>query len=388
MDVDNIEPGMDFVKTIEEAVASCDVLIAVIGTRWLVSSDEYRRRLDNPQDFVRLEIATALKRDIRVIPVLVEDVAMPSSSELPDDLKPLARRHALELSHTRFNADADRLVEAIESALQQAKVEQGAIARRRGATTVPPAQSSDAANEFRIEEMRERPALERKEQDEVPPLRAGPRPAPTEVHGTPKGQARAVSKPIIVAASIVGVVLALIFTNVLWFLQQRKPAPVISTPPGSGSRNAKLGEELSANHWIFQVRSVREADGYDERYYQAQIFVFRQIVVVCDQCVRICGFEFHLQPIEIQKQGSQVAVTTGFSEMGWEMTETIEVLLRDALLAFGPAPVGQALVAILEPQMVVSPNDWSCWVSQRRQPLKQRTVEERITPLPDGYKCG
>ena len=69
MDVDTIEPGVDFVRTIEEAVAACDVLIAVIGGRWLISPDEKgRRRLDNPEDFVRVEIATALKRGIRVIP--------------------------------------------------------------------------------------------------------------------------------------------------------------------------------------------------------------------------------------------------------------------------------------------------------------------------------
>ena len=75
MDVDTIEPGIDFVKALEESVAACDVLIAVIGGRWLISSDEKGRpRLDNPKDFVRVEIATALKRGIRVIPVLVREL--------------------------------------------------------------------------------------------------------------------------------------------------------------------------------------------------------------------------------------------------------------------------------------------------------------------------
>jgi len=119
-DIDNIDLGIDFVKAIEESVASCDVLIAVIGRHWLVTSDETgRRRLDNPEDFVRVEIGTALKRDIRVIPVLVEGASMPRSGELPDDLKPLARRNALNVSHDRFRVDADRLVGAVERALEK-----------------------------------------------------------------------------------------------------------------------------------------------------------------------------------------------------------------------------------------------------------------------------
>jgi hypothetical protein len=97
------------------------VLIAVIGKHWLLSSDgEGKRRLDNPEDFVRVEIATALKRNIRVIPVLVDGASIPRSSDLPDDLKLLARRNALEFSHSRFNADFGRLVAAIEAVLKTA----------------------------------------------------------------------------------------------------------------------------------------------------------------------------------------------------------------------------------------------------------------------------
>jgi hypothetical protein len=105
IDVD-LDPGIDFFQAIEASVGSCDVLIAVIGKRWLLSPDEGgKRRLDNLEDFVRLEIATALERNIRVIPVLVDAASMPRSNDLPDDLKLLARRNALELSHNRFNAD-------------------------------------------------------------------------------------------------------------------------------------------------------------------------------------------------------------------------------------------------------------------------------------------
>jgi hypothetical protein len=122
IDVDNLEPGTDFVEAIKSSVGSCDVLIAVIGERWLPSVDEAgKRRLDNPDDFVRLEIATALKLNIRVIPVLVDDASMPRSNDLPDDLKLLARLNALELSHTRFNADFGRLVAALKKSDAEGK---------------------------------------------------------------------------------------------------------------------------------------------------------------------------------------------------------------------------------------------------------------------------
>jgi formylglycine-generating enzyme required for sulfatase activity len=119
MDVDTLEPGIDFVKALEESVGACDVLIAVIGKRWL--GEEGKRQLENPEDFVRIEIATALKRDIRVIPVLVENASMPRSGDLPDDLKSLVRRQALGLSHDRFRADSERLIGAVERALENVR---------------------------------------------------------------------------------------------------------------------------------------------------------------------------------------------------------------------------------------------------------------------------
>jgi len=124
MDIDAIAPGDDFIKTIEKTVGECDVLIAVIGAHWLTSKGEQdSRRIDNPEDFVRREIATALKREIRVIPVLVDGAFMPLSAELPDDLKPLVRRMALQVSDTGFDDDCRRLVAAIEQALEKTLVE-------------------------------------------------------------------------------------------------------------------------------------------------------------------------------------------------------------------------------------------------------------------------
>jgi hypothetical protein len=86
-DVDNIEPGDDFVERITAAVASCDVLLALIGPQWLtVTNKKGQRRLDDPGDYVRVEIETALTRKIRVIPILVDEARMPGADELPPTL--------------------------------------------------------------------------------------------------------------------------------------------------------------------------------------------------------------------------------------------------------------------------------------------------------------
>ena len=102
-DIDSIELGDDFTEVITTAVGSCDVLLALIGDRWLTITDQDgRRRLEDPRDFVRLEIETALTRNVRVIPILVEGARMPRAEELPASLAKLVRRQALELSPHRF----------------------------------------------------------------------------------------------------------------------------------------------------------------------------------------------------------------------------------------------------------------------------------------------
>jgi TIR domain-containing protein len=118
MDVDAIEPGADFVEYIEDAVGSCDVLIAVIGRDWSTATNpDGGRRLEDPEDFVRLEVAAGLERDVRVIPVLVEGTAMPASTELPGTLAKLARRNALEISDSRWRHDIGLLIETIDKVL-------------------------------------------------------------------------------------------------------------------------------------------------------------------------------------------------------------------------------------------------------------------------------
>ena len=118
MDVDTIEPGVDFAEEISRAVAACQVLLAIIGPGWLTVTDKRgRRRLDDPEDLVRLEIGAALAREVRVIPVLVGDAVMPGRDELPESLASLARRNALAIRHESFRTDVGRLVTAIERAL-------------------------------------------------------------------------------------------------------------------------------------------------------------------------------------------------------------------------------------------------------------------------------
>src|SRR5271163_766568 len=116
MDVDAVQPGLDFAKQLDTQVSQCHVLLAVIGPHWLDAHDQAgNRRLDSDKDYVRIELASALKRDIVVIPVLVDGAVMPPEESLSEDLRPLARRHALELRHTRFNADADAIMHALET---------------------------------------------------------------------------------------------------------------------------------------------------------------------------------------------------------------------------------------------------------------------------------
>jgi TIR domain len=114
IDVDNIPAGRDFVEVLSERVGRCDALVALIGRNWLASADkDNRRRLDDPNDFVRIEIEAALERNVPVIPVLVDGAAMPQANDLPDALKKLARRQGIEISHNRFDSDAERLTEAL-----------------------------------------------------------------------------------------------------------------------------------------------------------------------------------------------------------------------------------------------------------------------------------
>lgn len=114
MDLDSIEPGTDFAEEIETALRSSAVLIALIGARWLTAADDQgRRRLDDPGDYVRLEIQTALEQRTRVIPVTADGAVMPRQKQLPGGLQKLARLSALDLSYSRLEYDEGRLMAVV-----------------------------------------------------------------------------------------------------------------------------------------------------------------------------------------------------------------------------------------------------------------------------------
>jgi glycerophosphoryl diester phosphodiesterase len=204
-DVDSIELGDDFVETITNAVGSCDILLALIGQEWLdVASADGTRRLDDPDDFVRLEIEAALQRKVLLIPILVEGALMPRGDQLPPSIAPMVRRQALELSPTRFRADTDRLLEVIERTLASIQGEQP-----------------------------EKPA----EVAAVAPVKTEPKPKPA---GSP-----AISRRILLAAGAAVAVIAVVVAIVL-NVKGDDPNKTASasdspTPTGTASQPPKLG---------------------------------------------------------------------------------------------------------------------------------------------------
>ena len=120
-----IEPGVDFVEHIERVMNATQVCIVVIGTRWASVANSDGRRLDNPDDLVRREIERALERpDVEVIPVLVDGATMPSERELPDSLRALSRRNAVELSDARWDYDVEVLCRRLHHVLGESTVSQ------------------------------------------------------------------------------------------------------------------------------------------------------------------------------------------------------------------------------------------------------------------------
>jgi hypothetical protein len=131
MDVDAIPLGANFVKVLRDEVAKCDVLLAVIGPKWLDARDEHgNRRLDDPNDYLRIEIATALQRNIPVIPILVDGAKVPKADRLPKDLEELEHRNGLEIRHASFHSDVDKLIQGLKGPSDQARATEGPATSR------------------------------------------------------------------------------------------------------------------------------------------------------------------------------------------------------------------------------------------------------------------
>ncbi len=111
-DVDDIKPGADFLETIRQELAECQVFLIVIGPHWLIDA-QGRRRLDDPEDVLRMEVSEALSREATVLPVLVEGASMPSPDALPEPLKPLSRRQAVSLTEEKWIPNVEALIDRL-----------------------------------------------------------------------------------------------------------------------------------------------------------------------------------------------------------------------------------------------------------------------------------
>src|SRR5262245_20465393 len=118
LDVETIPLGSNFEKVLHEEIGKCRVLLALIGPTWCDARDENgKRRLDDPKDFVRMEISAALQRDIPMIPILLDNATMPKADQLPNELRGLTSRNGLDVRHASFNEDIDRLIRSLKALL-------------------------------------------------------------------------------------------------------------------------------------------------------------------------------------------------------------------------------------------------------------------------------
>src|SRR6266566_424500 len=144
-DVDNIPLGVDFREHIGNAVGQCDVLLVIIGDQWLGPlNSQGKRRIDDPSDYVRIEIESALKRNIPIIPVLVEEATMPAPADLPDAIQSLAFRNAAEIRAGRdLRQHIEQLIVGLEAIFKSPKAEEKTAPSEKPG----PAQTTTTANE-------------------------------------------------------------------------------------------------------------------------------------------------------------------------------------------------------------------------------------------------
>jgi PASTA domain/TIR domain len=223
MDVAAIEVGRDFRKAIDDSVATCGVLLAVIGKEWTDAKNEAgQRRLDDPSDFVRLETASALRRDIPVVPVLVHGAKMPRPEQLPEDLKELAYRNGVELTHARWNSDLQLLIQALRPYVEDPKNVAGG-----------PIPAPGAAN------AKESPVLG-SDGTTVPQVKTGP---PSTQRKKPLGTTLALA-----AAAVVAVI-------ILAYLAMPKQ---VTVPDLSGNTLSDATAKLEALHLAVGQKTTRE----------------------------------------------------------------------------------------------------------------------------------
>jgi hypothetical protein len=232
---------------ITRAVGSCDVLLTLIGNEWLTITDEHgRRRLDDPDDFVRLEIEAALTRNVRVIPILVEDAQMPRADDLPDSLAKLVRRQALELSPARFEFDTSRLLRVLDTTLAEVRT-----AQKDAALEVAPAGKAPDPSTTEIQEAAARPEQAGQSRTRISPSATPAAPdgvRPPSDRGEPPGKQRRrlSTRARILAGAAVGVVLILVLIVAITANSGTTPSPTENASDGQGTTQAGGGIEVDS----------------------------------------------------------------------------------------------------------------------------------------------
>lgn len=211
MDVDSMRPGQNFVRALDDAVAGCDVVLAMIGPAWLRPSADGRRRIDDPLDYVRLEIESGLSRGKVVIPLLFTGAEMPSALDLPEPLRDLPTRNALAIRHERFRDDVAELVKELRR--QQAlKDERTRAALSVGAVSAATAERADRAPDLVAGPLVAGQNVGRTRKSPVEPP---PRPAEVQLiepvaRGAVRPRGPGSSRPVAVALGIVALAAAAI----------------------------------------------------------------------------------------------------------------------------------------------------------------------------------
>ena len=109
MDIENLEPGADFTQAIDHSLGICEVMLVVIGPRWTGPREGKPSRIYEEDDWVRQEVSTALRRNVRVVPLLVDGGTLPPAEDLPPELQPLLKRQCMEISNKRWRYDTEQL---------------------------------------------------------------------------------------------------------------------------------------------------------------------------------------------------------------------------------------------------------------------------------------
>jgi formylglycine-generating enzyme required for sulfatase activity len=149
MDVDSIALGRDFRGALQKTLESCDLMLVLIGRDWAdVKDEEGRLRLQNPGDFVRLEIEAALKRDIVVTPILVQGAHMPAPEQLPAEIRDLVYRNGFELSHNRWESDFAEMIRRLNLDISKEGIRVEQSASTVDASIAPAEQPTIPARQF------------------------------------------------------------------------------------------------------------------------------------------------------------------------------------------------------------------------------------------------